>query len=71
LKWNPFWSPWHIDNQIFYNSESDLVYTTCVGAEDPNCADRYNVLDTNINDHLTYVGVPTAKCAILNNDFTH
>jgi hypothetical protein len=65
LKWNPFWKPWHIDNQIFYNTENTLSYVSCVGAEDPTCSDRFNVLDCNINDHLSYLGVIMGQCAIL------
>jgi len=64
LKWNPFWHPWHIDNQVFYYTEDGFNYKSCVGGEDPTCSDRFNVLACNIDNHLAYLGVTMGLCAI-------
>jgi len=64
LGWNPFWAPWFIDNQIFYNTEANTGYVTCQGAEDPTCSNRFNVLACNIGDHLAYINVTMGLCSI-------
>jgi len=69
LKWNPFWHPWQIDNQIFYD-EFNTEYVSCVGGEDPKCSDRYNVLACNLADHITYINVTMGVCAIKNFEWT-
>lgn len=28
--------------------------------EDPNCADQFKLRETNVEDHLTYLGIPIA-----------
>jgi len=58
-----------IDNQIFYNTEDSSTYVKCVGAEDPTCSDRFNVLACNVGDHITYLNVRMGQCAIKNTVF--
>jgi len=66
LTWNPFWSPYHIAQNIFYTTEDDTQYKLCNGGEDPKCADQYSPLSCTIDDHLEYIGVRMGQCAIKN-----
>jgi len=62
---NPIWHPWHIDGNVFYTTEDNTQYKLCKGGEDPTCADKYSVIQCNVADHLTYIGVLMGQCAIL------
>jgi len=69
LGWNPFWAPWHIQNQIFYNTEDSSTWVSCVGAEDPLCSNRFNTLACNIGDHLVYINVVMGQCNLAKKAF--
>lgn len=44
----------HINNE-FYQPEDAVELKTCSGYEDPNCSYQWHI--TNIDDHLSYLGV--------------
>lgn len=60
----PIFNAWHTWPEIFYNTENGTTYIECDQAENTTCSDQFSLLETQIQDHLNYLGVST-KC--LNN----
>jgi len=52
---------YHVCREEFENASGSLK--TCdTSCEDPTCADQYAFAQTNIDDHLTYLGFPISSC---------
>jgi len=53
---------YHSCTEVFENASSNVVTCNNVDeegvCEDPNCADQFELRETNIEDHLTYLGIP-------------
>ena len=47
----------HSGTEYWERSNSPLVFQSCVGGEDPNCADSVHVWDLNVVDHAHYMGL--------------
>jgi hypothetical protein len=55
----PVFNAFHIWPEVFYNTESGMTYTTCDQGESMSCSDQFSLLETQIEDHLHYLGVST------------
>mmetsp|Transcript_14647 Transcript_14647/g.23869 ORF Transcript_14647/g.23869 Transcript_14647/m.23869 type:complete len:348 (+) Transcript_14647:483-1526(+) len=61
IPWQGFY---HVATEVWYPSQDYVPeqYTICDGSgEDPTCSD--SVLDTSVDDHLTYIGIPLGSDA--------
>jgi hypothetical protein len=45
----------HISGEWY--EDQDHVIHTCVGYEDPSCADQWLLVDTNMDDHSVYLSL--------------
>ena len=53
---------YHMCAEEFEDAAGKL--TACAQCEDPSCADQYSLAQTNIDDHLTYLGMSVSCNAV-------
>lgn len=46
----------HSCREVFEDINGNLNICSAINCEDPNCADQYKLTETNIDDHLYYLG---------------
>lgn len=47
---------YHSCREIFEDSSGNLTTCSAIRCEDPNCADQFPLYQTNVDDHLYYLG---------------